>query len=94
MAGAQVDVLATGGVSARGVRDRRGTRRRVVDGQHGILLPGSSTRNASRQDVWGLRWARAEAGPSVLDRIDNERRLRRELGLAHDVQAEGLARQR
>ena len=29
----------------------------------------------------------------MLDRIENERRLRRELGLAPDVQAERLARQ-
>ena len=46
-----------------------------------------------RQDVLGLPWRAHEAGLSVLDRIDNERRLRRELGLAPDVQAEGLARQ-
>ena len=42
---------------------------------------------------WGLPWRPHQAGPSVLDRIENKRRMRRELGLAPDVQAERLARQ-
>src|SRR5215831_16770447 len=42
---------------------------------------------------WGLPWRPHEAGPTVLERIENERRLRRELQLAVDVQVERLARQ-
>ena len=95
MAGAAVDVLATGGVIARvgpGLAAAPGAE--VVDGQHGILLPGFVDAHMHLDKTfWGLPWRAHEAGPSVLDRIDNERRLRRELGLAPDVQAEGLARQ-
>jgi len=95
MAGAAVDVLATDGIIARvgpGIAAVPGAE--VVDGQHGILLPGFVDAHMHLDKTfWGLPWRAHEAGPSVLDRIDNERRLRRELGLAPDVQAEGLARQ-
>ena len=95
MAGTTVDVLATAGVIARvgpGLAAVPGAE--VVDGQHGILLPGFVDAHMHLDKTfWGLPWRAHEAGPSVLDRIDNERRLRRELGLAPDVQAEGLARQ-
>ena len=43
--------------------------------------------------LWGLPWRPHRAGPSVLDRIENERRMRRELDLAPEVQAERLVRQ-
>ena len=95
MAGVAVDVLATGGVIARvgaGIAAVPGAE--VVDGQHGILLPGFVDAHMHLDKTfWGLPWRAHEAGPSVLDRIGNERRLRRELGLAPDVQAEALARQ-
>ena len=42
---------------------------------------------------WGLPWRPHEAGPTTLERIENERRLRRELQLPADVQAERLVRQ-
>src|SRR5262249_60279265 len=42
---------------------------------------------------WGWPWRPHEAGPTVPERIENERRLRRELRLAVDVQVERLARQ-
>jgi cytosine/adenosine deaminase-related metal-dependent hydrolase len=42
---------------------------------------------------WGLPWRAHEAGPTTRERIENERRLRRELRLPIDTQAEGLVRQ-
>ena len=94
MAGVAVDVLATGGVIARvgaGIAAVPGAE--VVDGQAGILLPSFVDAHMHLDKTfWGLPWRAHGAGPSVLDRIGNERRLRRELGLAPDVQAEALAR--
>ena len=42
---------------------------------------------------WGLPWRPTRPGPPALERIENERRLRRELDLPPDVQAERLVRQ-
>jgi cytosine/adenosine deaminase-related metal-dependent hydrolase len=66
----------------------------VIDGQSGILLPGFVDAHMHLDKTfWGLPWRPHQAGSSVLDRIENERRLRRELGLAPDAQAERLALQ-
>ena len=66
----------------------------MIDGQGGILLPGFVDAHMHLDKTfWGLPWRPHQAGPTVLDRIENERRLRRELALAPDVQAERLARQ-
>ena len=84
MAGAAVDVLATGGVIARvgpGIAAAPGAE--VVDGQHGILLPGFVDAHMHLDKTfWGLPWRAHEAGPSVLDRIDSSRTLTRWGGLA------------
>jgi cytosine/adenosine deaminase-related metal-dependent hydrolase len=42
---------------------------------------------------WGLPWRPHQAGPRIIDRIENERRLRAELGLSPVVQSARLARQ-
>jgi len=95
MAGPVVDVLARGGFIERiaaGLETPSGTP--VIDGQGGILLPGFVDGHIHLDKTfWGLPWRPHEAGPTVLERIENERRLRRELRLAVDVQVERLARQ-
>ena len=95
MAGAAVDVLTRDGIIAQvapGIAPPPGAT--VIDGQGGILLPGFVDAHMHLdKTLWGLPWRPHQAGPSVLDRIENERRLRRELALAPDVQAERLARQ-
>ncbi len=95
MAGAVVDVLTTDGTITRvaaGTEPAPGTT--VIDGLGGILLPAFVDAHMHLDKTfWGLPWRPHQAGPSVLDRIENERRLRRELDLAPDVQADRLARQ-
>jgi cytosine/adenosine deaminase-related metal-dependent hydrolase len=95
MAGASVDVLAGGGVITRvapGIAPPAGGE--VVDGRGGILLPALVDAHMHLDKTfWGLPWRPHDAGPTTLERIENERRLRRELRLPVDAQAERLVRQ-
>jgi len=95
MAGALVDLLAADGVIARigaGLVAPAGAT--VVDGRGGLLLPALVDAHMPLDKTfWGLPWRAHEAGPTTRERIENERRLRRELALPADVQAERLVRQ-
>jgi len=95
MAGAAVDVLVSSGVTQRlapSVTAPEGCP--VIDGHGGILLPAFVDGHMHLDKTfWGLPWRPHEAGPTVPERIENERRLRRLLQLAPDVQIERLARQ-
>jgi len=95
MAGAAADVLVKDGHIARiasGIESPPGIT--AIDGQAAILLPAFVDAHMHLDKTfWGQPWRPHQAGPSVRDRIENERRLRRELRLPPDVQAERLARQ-
>jgi cytosine/adenosine deaminase-related metal-dependent hydrolase len=66
----------------------------VIDGGHGILLPGFVDAHMHLDKTfWGEPWRPHQAGPSVLDRIENERRMRRDTLLKPDVQVARLVRQ-
>lgn len=95
MGGPTADVLVRDGVIARiapGIEPPRGAT--VIDGDHGIVLPGLVDAHMHLDKTfWGRSWRAHEAGPTTLDRIENERRLRRELRLPVDAQAEQLVRQ-
>jgi cytosine/adenosine deaminase-related metal-dependent hydrolase len=66
----------------------------VVDGRGGILLPALVDAHMHLDKTfWGLPWRAHEAGPTTHERIENERRLRRDLALPADVQAARLVRQ-
>src|SRR5689334_10220321 len=95
MAGAPVDVLIAGGRIARVAPDHAPPPgASVIDGADRILLPALVDAHMHLDKTfWGLPWRAHEAGPTTRERIENERRLRRELALPADVQAERLVRQ-
>ena len=94
-AGAPVDVLVRGAHIAQvatGVPAPAGAS--VLDGGNGILLPALVDAHMHLDKTfWGLPWRPHEAGPTTRERIETERRLRRELALPADRQAEALVRQ-
>ena len=63
----------------------------VVEEGHGaLLLPGLVEAHTHLdKTLWGMRWYRNEVGPSITDRIENERRWRAATG--HDAAAQSLA---
>lgn len=66
----------------------------VIDGEGCILTPGFVDGHIHLdKTLWGLPWHNHQAGPRLVDRIENERRLRRELDLSAAAQAERLIRQ-
>ena len=66
----------------------------VADGGGGILLPAFVDAHMHLDKTfWGEPWRPHSAGPTVADRIENERTLRRELRLPPARQAERLVRQ-
>jgi len=95
MGGPAVDVLVRDGVIARvGSVIEPPPGATVIDGDHGIVLPGLVDAHMHLDKTfWGRPWRAHEAGPTTLERIENERRLRRELRLPVDAQAEELVRQ-
>src|SRR4029077_19655568 len=80
-AGGPVDVLVRGGVIERVAPGLvPPPRASVVDGRDGILLPALGDAHMPLDKTfWGLPWRAHEAGPTTRERIENERRLRREL---------------
>ena len=95
MAGAPVDVQVRGGViAAVAPALDPSPESPVIDANGAVLLPAFVDAHMHLDKTfWGRPWRPHEAGPTVRDRIETERRIRRELELAPDVQAERLARQ-
>jgi cytosine/adenosine deaminase-related metal-dependent hydrolase len=66
----------------------------VVQGENFILIPGFVDAHAHLdKTLWGLTWHKNQAGPRLIDKIENERRLRRELNLSAEKQASNQIRQ-
>jgi cytosine/adenosine deaminase-related metal-dependent hydrolase len=95
MAGAAFDVLVTNGRIAKiahNVPLPAGVA--VIDGAGAIMLPGFVDAHMHLDKTfWGEPWRPHSAGPTVADRIENERKLRREMSLPPARQVERLVRQ-
>jgi cytosine/adenosine deaminase-related metal-dependent hydrolase len=66
----------------------------VIDGRHAIAIPGFVEAHTHLdKTLWGMPWHANQAGPSLLDRIENERRLRGPLGVDPAVQSRRQALQ-
>lgn len=79
LGGAVADVLVAGGrVAAPGTAPPPGAA--VLDGRGRLLLPGLVEAHTHLdKTLLGMPWYRNEVGPRLLDKIENERRARREL---------------
>jgi cytosine/creatinine deaminase len=65
----------------------------VVDGAGGLLFPGFVDAHTHMdKTLLGLGWNRHEVGPALLDKIENERRLRRERQIDAHAQSARQAR--
>lgn len=68
-----------------------GTRRIEAAGH--VLLPGLVEAHTHvDKTLWGLGWRPNDAGPRLIDKIENERRIRRELGIDPALQSERQVR--
>ena len=66
----------------------------MIEGQNHILIPGFVDAHSHLdKTLWGLPWHRNQAGPRLIDKIENERRVRRELNLSAEKQATNQIRQ-
>jgi cytosine deaminase len=94
--GDTVDVLAVDGTIqkvAAGISPP-GPDTEVIEGENRILVPGFvDCHTHIDKTFWGLPWHRHQAGPRLIDRIENERRLRREMNLSPEIQSENQVRQ-
>lgn len=64
-----------------------------VDASGCLVLPGYVDAHAHvDKTLWGLPWQPHQAGPLLIDRIENERRMLRELGLSAQLQSARLLR--
>ncbi|HEY1328532.1 MAG TPA: amidohydrolase family protein [Casimicrobiaceae bacterium] len=65
----------------------------IVDASGALALPGLVDAHAHLdKTLWGMPWHSHGAGPTVLDRIENERRVLRELGSSPARQSARLVR--
>ena len=94
--GDTVDVLAVDGTIqkvAAGISPP-GPDTAVIEGENRILVPGFvDCHTHIDKTFWGLPWHRHQAGPRLIDRIENERRLRREMNLSPEISSENQVRQ-
>jgi cytosine/creatinine deaminase len=60
----------------------------TLDGQGQLLLPGLVEAHAHLdKTLWGMGWHKNSAGPRLIDKIDNERRLRKVLDIDPERQS-------
>ena len=89
LAGGQVtNVLIRGGYIASIGGASADNEAEPIDGKDALLLPGLvDSHTHLDKTLWGMGWHKHSAGPSLTDRIENERRIRREVGIDPDRQS-------
>lgn len=86
-------LLREGRVAAIGARLDAPPGAAIEDGSGCLLLPGLVDAHAHiDKTLWGQPWHPHRAGPSLREKIDNERAVLRELGLSPELQSERLLR--
>jgi cytosine/adenosine deaminase-related metal-dependent hydrolase len=91
MAQAAVDMLIRDGTIAAigNDLDDDGGGCASVDGENAILLPGLVEAHTHLdKSLLGLPWYRNEVGPRLIDKIENERRVKHQLGIEPQRQSE------
>ena len=95
LAGEAADVLARDGRIAAVGRAQTPTTpdATVIDGEGRLLFPGFVDAHTHMdKTLIGLPWHRHDVGPGILDKIEHERRLRREEGIDPFAQSSRQAR--
>ncbi|MEO7954617.1 MAG: amidohydrolase family protein [Polaromonas sp.] len=65
----------------------------IVDARGCLIIPGLVDAHAHiDKTLWGTPWHPHQAGPSLMDKIENERRVLGSLGLSPEVQSARLLR--
>lgn len=84
-----VDVLIREGVIVQMAAGIEGGKTAVYDGQNQLLLPGLVNAHAHiDKNLLGWPWHKNQVpGPRIRDYVDNERRVRREMGLSAQTQS-------
>jgi cytosine/adenosine deaminase-related metal-dependent hydrolase len=82
MAGDATDILIRDGRIARIAPGQSAEGITVEDGARALLIPGLVEAHTHLdKTLWGMGWVPNSSGPRLIDRIDNERRLKHELGI-------------
>lgn len=86
--GEQVDILIRDGFIASVGKLAASPTMPEIEGQGALVLPGFVEAHTHLdKTLWGMGWHKHSAGPRLIDKIENERRLRRELGIDPDGQS-------
>ncbi|HEX2134367.1 MAG TPA: amidohydrolase family protein [Microvirga sp.] len=94
MGGAAVDVLVLNGRVAEVGPAIAPVSVPVLDGRGDLLLPGLVEAHTHLdKTMWGMPWLPHQAGPRLIDKIETERRLRRERDIDPERQSERQALQ-
>lgn len=92
--GGEADIaIRDGRIAAIGAQLPAAADAQVIDAAGCLALPGLVDAHAHLdKTLWGTPWHPHQAGPTLLERIDNERRVLRELGLSPELQSARLLR--
>ncbi|MDO8251566.1 MAG: amidohydrolase family protein, partial [Rhodoferax sp.] len=92
--GQHIDLLIQGGrIAAAGAGLQAGPQLDRIDATGCLVIPGLVDAHAHiDKTLWGMPWRPHQAGPSLLDRIENERRVMIDLQLSAEKQSARLLR--